>query len=91
MTQIPVGHVEFLRGLSKEDKFMLTLRDELYVGSWEMMFADLRARLQYKPYNFKIALTIEDDLTRIDRLQRYELKHGVNLSEILDLEPVASA
>lgn len=76
-------HAEFVRGLSQEEKMLITLRDELYVGSWERMLADLRDRLQGRPYIFKLVNRIEEDLTRIERLQSYELKHRVNLADLL--------
>ena len=76
-------YAEFVRGLSKEERMLITLRDELYVGSFERMVADLRDRLQFRPYNFKIVNTIEEDLIRIERIQGFELKHRVNLSDLL--------
>jgi hypothetical protein len=76
-------HAEFVRGLSQEEKMLITLRDELYVGSWERMLADLRDRLQGRPYIFKLVHRIEEDLARIERLQAYELKHRVNLATLV--------
>lgn len=76
-------HAEFVRGLSAEEKMLIALRDELYVGSWERMLADLRDRLQGRPYIFKLVNRIEEDLTRIERLQSYELKHRVNLADLV--------
>jgi hypothetical protein len=76
-------HAEFVRGLTQEELMLITLRDELYVGSWERMLADLRDRLQGRPYIFKLVNRIEEDLTRIERLQSYELKHRVNLSDLV--------
>jgi len=76
-------HAEFVRGLSQEEQMLIALRDELYVGSWERMLVDLRDRLQGRPYIFKLVNRIEEDLTRIERLQSYELKHRVNLADLL--------
>ncbi len=76
-------HAEFVRSLSQEEKMLITLRDELYVGSWEKMLADLRDRLQGRPYIFKLVNRIEEDLTRIERLQGFELKHRVNLADLV--------
>ncbi len=62
---------------------LIALRDELYVGSWERMLQDLRDRLQGRPYIFKLVNRIEEDLTRIERLQSFELKHRVNLADLV--------
>lgn len=62
---------------------LIALRDELYVGSWERMLQDLRDRLQGRPYIFKLVNRIEEDLTRIERLQAFELKHRVNLADLV--------
>ena len=69
--------------LSREEKQLLLLRDELYDGSWDDMEADLRYRLDRKPYIFRLMNRIEDDLTRIERLRAYEEQHGVNLGVFL--------
>jgi hypothetical protein len=76
-------HAEFVRNLSAEARMLIALRDELYVGSWERMLQDLRDRLQGRPYIFKLVNRIEEDLTRIERLQSFELKHRVNLADLV--------
>ena len=76
-------HAEFVRSLSAEERMLIALRDELYVGSWERMLQDLRDRLQGRPYIFKLVNRIEEDLTRIERLQSFELKHRVNLADLV--------
>jgi hypothetical protein len=76
-------HAEFVRSLSSEERMLIALRDELYVGSWERMLQDLRDRLQGRPYIFKLVNRIEEDLTRIERLQAFELKHRVNLADLV--------
>ena len=60
---------------------LVTLRDELYSGSWEKMQQDLKDRLRGRPYIFKLAHRIKDDLARIEKLEEYEKKHGVNLRD----------
>ena len=60
---------------------LLTLRDELYGGSWSRMLDDLRDRLHGKPYIFKLANKIEEDIARIDKLKSYEENCHVNLSQ----------
>jgi hypothetical protein len=46
------------------------------------MQQDLKDRLKGRPYIFKLVNRIEEDLDRIEKLQAYELKHGVNLSDL---------
>lgn len=62
---------------------LITLRDELYGGSWERMIKDLNDRLKGRPYIFKLVNRIKEDLKRIAKLQAYEKKHGVNLADQL--------
>lgn len=73
----------FVGGLSEEEIMLLRLRDELYEGRWDSMLEDLNDRLQGKPYVFKLAHRIQDDIQRIERLSRFERQHGVNLAEYL--------
>ena len=68
---------------SDEEGNVLTLRDELYGGSWDQMRGDLKDRLGNKPYIFKLVNRIQDDLKRIDKLSDYEQKNKVNLSDFL--------
>ena len=75
-------HREFYRSLSREERQLILLRDELYDGSWEEMVEDLRDRLAGKPYIFKLMNRIEEDLVRIERLRRYEEDNGVDLGRI---------
>jgi len=65
---------------------LIVLKRELYEGSWDAMVADLQARLQGRPYVFKLANRISDDLERIARLRRFEDERGVDLSEMVKLE-----
>lgn len=71
-----------IRKLKPEEKILVILRDELYGGSWDKMKTDLEARLKSRPYIFKIAVRIRDDLKRIKELRGYEKKNKVNLREI---------
>lgn len=77
-------HKEFIDSLTTQDKMLITLRDELYFGSWERMEADLRDRLKGRPYIFKLVNRIEEDLKRIEKLKAYESQHGINLSDYLE-------
>jgi hypothetical protein len=76
-------HDKFVSGLTPDEKTLVTLRDELYNGSWDLMLGDLRDRLKGKPYIFKLVNRIQDDIARIEKLSDYEKKHKVNLAEFL--------
>ena len=72
--------------LRSEERMLVVLKRELYEGSWDEMAADLQARLAGKPYIFKLAHRIEDDLERIDRLRAIEQRYGVDLSDYVLLD-----
>lgn len=73
----------FVRALAQEDRVLVDVRDELYGGDWAELEHDLKARLLGKPYIFKLASKIEEDLKRIERLRGYEAAAGVDLGEVL--------
>lgn len=75
------AHVNFYQSLSEEETMLITLRDELYTGSWDSMAQDLQDRLQGKPYIFKLVHRIEEDLQRIEKLRGYEDEHSVDLAD----------
>jgi len=54
---------------------------ELYDRDWDEMIADMQARLNGKPYIFKLATRIEDDLLRIQRLRQLEKELGTELAD----------
>lgn len=56
--------------LSPEDRMLVLLRDELYEGRWDLMRQDLLDRLNGRPYIYKLVHRIQDDLERIERLER---------------------
>ena len=74
---------QFVSGLSGEEIMLLRLRDDLYEGRWDAMLADLNDRLQGKPYVFKLAHRIQDDIERIERLHRFERQYNVNLAKYI--------
>jgi hypothetical protein len=76
----------FAEGLTSEERMLVVLKRELYEGSWDEMVADLTARLEGRPYIFKLAHRIVDDLQRIQRLREFEQRHGVDLGEFVSLE-----
>ena len=77
----------FVEGMTREERMLVVLKRELYEGDWEEMVADLKARLEGRPYIFKLAHRIADDLERIDRLRRFERRTGADLSEYVTVEP----
>jgi len=76
----------FVERLSREERLLVVLKRELYEGSWDEMLEDLKARLQGRPYIFKLAHRIVDDLERIDRLRDFEAAHKVDLSDFVQLD-----
>ena len=76
----------FVEGMADEERMLVVLKRELYGGSWREMVADLKARLDGRPYIFKLAHRIADDLDRIDRLRQFEQHNGVDLSDYVKLE-----
>jgi len=67
--------------LSPEEKILVIIRDELYGGSWEEMLEDLNARLETRPYVFKLAGRIESDIERITRLRKLEEEEDIDLAD----------
>ena len=81
--QRPGAIRDFVRELSAPDRMLVTLRDELYGGKWQEMETDLQQRLQGRPYVFKLASRIEDDLARIRKMREFEEANQVNLRDLL--------
>lgn len=69
--------------LTAEERVLVKLRDELYEGSWDEMTRDLEARRDNKPYVFKMASRVADDLARVSRLRKLEVENGLNLADYL--------
>jgi len=74
----------FVAQLSDEERMLILLKGELYEGSWQAMLSDLSNRLEGKPYIFKLANRIRDDITRIEKLQRFEEQHQVDLTDFVE-------
>ena len=70
-----------MRGLAPEGRTLLVIRDELYGGLWEEMLKDLEARLHARPYVFKLATRIEDDIVRIRNMRDFEQENDINLKD----------
>lgn len=74
---------EFLSRLTEEERMLVVLHGELYENSWQAMLNDLRNRLEGKPYIFKLASRIQDDIARIEKLQSFEREHNIKLSDLI--------
>jgi hypothetical protein len=75
---------DFVRGLSAEHKMLIILKAQLYGGKWEPMYQDLKNRLEGKPYIFKLANRINDDIERIEQMRQFEQQYSVNLCDYVD-------
>jgi hypothetical protein len=73
--------VDFIKSLSAEHKMLIVLKSQLYGGKWEPMYQDLKNRLEGKPYIFKLANRINDDVERIEQMRKFEKENDVDLSE----------
>jgi len=76
---------DFVNGLSNEHRMLVVLKAQLYNGTWEPMLDDLRNRLAGKPYIFKLANRIKDDIERIEQMRKFEAAHSVDLADYVDL------
>ncbi len=75
---------DFVNGLSEEHRMLIVLKAQLYAGLWEPMLDDLRNRLAGKPYIFKLANRIQDDIERIEQMQEFEAEHKIDLADYID-------
>jgi len=75
----------FVEGLSDERRMLIVLKTQLYGGSWEPMLDDLRNRLAGKPYIFKLANRIQDDIARIEEMSEFEREHNIDLGDYVEL------
>jgi predicted deacylase len=85
--ETPASEVErFVTSLAPPERMLIVLKRELYEGDWAAMVKDLHARLEGRPYVFKLAHRIEDDLRRIERLSAFERLHQVDLARYVNLD-----
>jgi hypothetical protein len=73
--------MDFIKSLSAEHKMLIVLKSQLYGGKWEPMYQDLKNRLEGKPYIFKLANRINDDIERIEEMRKFEKENDVDLGE----------
>lgn len=76
---------DYVNALSEECTMLVILKSQLYAGSWEPMLDDLRNRLDGKPYIFKLANRIQDDIERIEQLVQFERDHGIDLADYVKM------
>jgi hypothetical protein len=76
---------DFVKGLSNEYRMLVILKAQLYGGRWEPMVDDLNNRLAGKPYIFKLSNRIKDDVDRIKEMQAFEVEHGIDLADFVEL------
>ncbi len=84
-TAVPKAVKTYLDSLTEEHRMLVVLKAQLYGGSWDPMLDDLRNRLTGKPYIFKLATRIKDDIERIEQMQQFEAEHEVDLAELVEL------
>ena len=76
---------DFIADLSDEHRMLVILKAQLYGGTWEPMLDDLKNRLEGKPYIFKLANRIKDDIERIEQMRKFEEEHNIDLTEYVEL------
>lgn len=76
----------FVEGMTREERMLVVLKRELYESNWDEMETDLTARLEGRPYIFKLAHRIEDDLARIRKLRAFEKQCNVDLGDYVTME-----
>jgi len=78
--------VTFVHHLDEPHRMLVVLKAQLYGGRWEPMLEDLQNRLEGKPYIFKLANRIKDDVERIHTLQQFEQENEIDLADYVGLE-----
>ena len=75
---------DFVNSLSDECRMLVVLKSQLYGGRWEPMLDDLRNRLKGKPYIFKLANRIQDDIERIEQMAEFEAENDIDLADFVE-------
>ncbi len=76
----------FVQSLDEQHRMLVILKSQLYGGRWEPMLEDLQNRLEGKPYIFKLANRIKDDVERIERMRAFEAEYEIDLVDFVKLE-----
>jgi hypothetical protein len=74
----------FVENLDEKHRMLVILKSQLYGNRWEPMLEDLRNRLEGKPYIFKLAGRIKEDIERIEQMKTFETDHDVDLSTLVE-------
>ena len=74
---------DYVSRLTGEEAMLVTLKRELYDGCWHTMLRDLQNRLEGKPYIFKLANRILDDIKRIEKLKSFEDELQIDLGDFV--------
>jgi hypothetical protein len=77
---------DFVNRLSNEHRMLVALKSQLYGGSWDPMLDDLKNRLAGKPYIFKLANRIEEDIARIEEMRKFEAEYDIDLADYVDIK-----
>jgi len=77
---------DYVNSLSEEQRMLIILKRQLYGGSWEPMLEDLQHRLDGKPYIFKLAHRIQDDIERIEQMREFEKEQDVDLADYVKMD-----
>jgi hypothetical protein len=67
---------EVLAALDAPVRRLVAVVKTLYAGCWDDCAEDIRRRRAGKPYLFKLALGLDDELDWLHRLQAYEAARG---------------
>ena len=76
---------DYVARLTDEHRMLVILKSQLYGGKWEPMLDDLANRLEGKPYIFKLAARIKDDINRINEMMDFEKDHHIDLADYVKL------
>ncbi|MBA7629098.1 hypothetical protein ES703_36596 [subsurface metagenome] len=77
---------DYVNSLSEEQRMLIILKRQLYGGGWEPMLEDLQNRLDGKPYIFKLANRIQDDIERIEQMREFENEQDVDLADYVKMD-----
>jgi len=76
---------DYVDRLSNEHRMLVILKAQLYDGTWDSMLDDLKNRLEGKPYIFKLVNRINDDIARIEEMQKFEAEHNIDLADYVKM------
>jgi len=76
---------DYVDRLSSEHRMLVILKAQLYDGTWDSMLDDLKNRLEGKPYIFKLVNRINDDIARIEEMQKFEADHNIDLADYVKM------